>query len=261
MQGRTVVLAERGKGERPASLKADRARRLTYFDAGCPGLMVRVTPKEARTYSCLYKVKGEDVVRRATIGTVEEARDGLEQVSLSDARAKAREILKAAKEGRDLPAENEAAIVARVAERAKAKLEAGSLGDLVERFLTDGKRKKGEPLAPSTLAAYSRTLRRDVVPVLGKIPPRDITRLHVRGLVEGIRRQGHAVQANRTLAATGRLFAWAVENDHLTSSPCVGLRQTTEKARDRVYTPDELRRISERREGRSSSSTSPRSCS
>jgi integrase len=200
-----------------------------------------VSPKGARSYSCLYRVKlpkgsTPAPVQRYTIGPVSE-------VTLTAARETVRRIREAARLGRDLPAEMVAASAREATEAAKAKAAAGSFAELVERFLADGKRRKGQPLAESTRAAYARTLNRDVVPVLGAIPPAEVTRAHVRGIVDGIRDKGHPVQANRTLAAVSRLFNWAASKDLVPSNPCAGLTQTAEAARERVYRVEELRRI------------------
>jgi integrase len=79
--------------------------------------------------------------------------------------------------------------------------------------------------------------------MLGAVSPTAVRRADVRALVEQIR-LNHPVQANRTLATLRRLFNWAVEDkEYVPTSPCVGVKVSTEKPRDRVLSNDELRRI------------------
>jgi integrase len=208
---------------------------VTYFDKGQAGLVVRVTASGVRSYSCWYRVRGLGA-RRLTIGRVEE-------VALADARQRARDIRQAARQGRDLGAEEQAAQAEADAAAAKAALVGDTFSALSEKFLEDGRTRRGAPLAPATLAFYRRVLAHDVLPVLGTIPPPEVTRAHVRAMVDGIRQKGAETAANRALAVTGAVFGWAVSKDMLPVSPVLGLRQTPESARERFYSTQEIKAI------------------
>ena len=74
----TVLLTERGRGQRPSALPLA-AQRMDYHDAALPGFMVRVTPNGVRTFAVWYRVRGSGEARRLTIGRVG-------TISLADAR-------------------------------------------------------------------------------------------------------------------------------------------------------------------------------
>jgi integrase len=105
--------------------------------------------------------------------------------------------------------------------------------------------KRGEALAPRTLDEYRRVLKADVLPALGGIVPAEITKAHVRALVDSIRAEGHPVHSNRVLAVLKSIFSWAQRKDLVAISPCAGLTGTREYPRERVYSNVELRTILE----------------
>jgi len=209
--------------------------RIDYWDQKATGLALRVTGK-ARTYCVWYRVNG--AARRFTLGPADE-------IGLADARARASAIRDQARTGVDAVVVKRAA----AAEAQKVRLVGETFADLTARYLDcaakgDGM-KRGEALAPRTLDEYRRTLKADVLPSLGAIAPREVTKAHVRALVDSIRAEGHAVHANRTLAVLKSVFSWALRKDLIGSSPCAGLVATREHPRERVYTDAELRAIVE----------------
>ena len=87
------------------SLKPPALGRLEVFDALCPGLVLRVTPRGVKSFSVVYKVPGEGGVgptgrlltgpqHRVTLGRYP-------ALDFPAAREEAREILKAVSELRD----------------------------------------------------------------------------------------------------------------------------------------------------------------
>src|SRR5918995_2413234 len=164
--------------------------RIDYWDQKATGLALRVTGK-ARTYCVWYRVNG--AARRLTLGPADE-------ISLADARARASAIRDQARIGVD------AVVVKRTAaaQAQKAKLVGETFSDLTARYLESAARgdgmKRGEALAPRTLDEYCRILKADVLPAVGAIRAGEITKAHVRALVDSIRAEGHAVHANRVLA-------------------------------------------------------------
>ena len=78
-------------------------------------------------------------------------------------------------------------------------------------------------------------------PWIGERRVGEITRRDIRDLIDGIVDRGSPVGANRTLAVLRRFFAWLIERDVLSKSPCAGLKKPTlERSRDRVLSDDEL---------------------
>jgi integrase len=156
-------------------------------------------------------------------------------MSLAAARAEAAKVMEAARRGEDVAAARKAAR----AEAQKARLVGETMTDLAERFLES----HGPKLAPRTRREYERNLRKDVLPAIGKLGPRDVERAHIRALVEKIAKRA-PMQANRTLATLSKLFTWAVSKDLLLASPCVGVEKpSAEHIRDRTYSSEELRAI------------------
>jgi integrase len=97
---------------------------------------------------------------------------------------------------------------------------------------------------PRTLAEAERLLRLHVIAPWGRRPIDSITRRDVRDLVEKLIANDAPITANRLFSLIRKFFNWAVEHEIVAASPCAGLRPpTTETARDRVLTDDELRRV------------------
>jgi integrase len=69
----------------------------------------------------------------------------------------------------------------------------------------------------------------------------EITRRDVLDLLDRTVDRGSPIAANRTLAAVRKLFAWCVDRDIITLSPCSGVKPPAlERSRDRVLTDSEL---------------------
>jgi integrase len=228
----TVTLTAKSALALPAG---EGGARIDYWDQKVAGLVLRVTAK-ARTYSAWYRMNGG--VRRFTLGPAEE-------ISLADARARALEVRAQRRMGVDAVAVKRAS----AAEAQKARLVGETFADLTARYLESAARgdgmKRGEALAPRTLDEYRRLLMADVLPALGGIAPGEITKAHVRALVDSIRAEGHAVHANRVLAVLKSIFSWALRKDLMATAPCAGLAATREHPRERVYSDAELRAIVE----------------
>jgi integrase len=228
----TVTLTAKSALALPAG---EGGARIDYWDQKAAGLVLRVTGK-ARTYSAWYRING--AVRRFTIGPADE-------ITLADARASALEVRAQRRLGVDAVAVKRAA----AAEAQKARLVGETFAELTARYLEsagsgDGM-KRGEALAPRTLNEYRRMLKADVLRCLGGIAPGDITKTHVRALVDSIRAEGHPVHANRVLAVLKSVFSWALRKDLVATSPCAGLAATREHPRERVYSDAELRAVVE----------------
>src|SRR5271167_1901771 len=242
---RRVALTDR-------SLKALRAapdgRRATVWDALMPGMAVLVSGKGKRSFYAVKRRAGAEQPTWVLLGAYP-------VVSLAEARAKAREALAALAEGHD-PAERrreserrrEAATFAAVAEDFCSRLDRGRIPKA---------RGKGPLRDPKTLAAV---IRRELIPIFGKKPIAEVSRLDVIKLVEAIvdrggerpapgtrRRDGGPYAARHALSAARRLFSWAVDRDILAESPCDRVKAAAThgapESRTRVLADEELRRV------------------
>lgn len=195
---------------------------LDYWDADAlPGgwFGVRVSDSGRRVFTLGYRVNGRS--RRMTLGP-------WPTVSLADARDKARELLHAVVDGDDPQAE-------KVESR-----HAATLADLGDAFL---KSKEAQAWRASTRVEFERIVRKEIAPALGLLKPAEVKRADVRAFVENIAERA-PIMGNRCFEVLRRLYTWALSRDLVEVNPCMGMtRPTTEKARDRVLTADELRAV------------------
>ena len=122
------------------------------------------------------------------------------------------------------------------------KLESRRAGDfqsLWKTFYEDQRHR----LKPTTLKEWKRIVEKDIIPVFGRIPPSEISRADIKANLKTISQRGGYI-ANRTLEVIRRIYSWAVEEEIVESSPCLGLKKLhKEKSHERVLTTDEIRKI------------------
>lgn len=207
-------------------LKPHPARRITFVDEDTPGLILRVTPGGALSWSAWYRYHGQP--RRFTIGRYPEW-------GLADARQRAREVI--ADAGREI----DAAAIKRQ-QRVEAQ-RAAVRGDTFQALAEKCLKAIGPRLRPRTLEEYTRALKADVYPKLGKLVPERIERGGIRALIADKAAEA-AIQANRTFGVVRRVFSWALSEELISVSPCAGLRPpSVERIRERVYTDLEIRAL------------------
>lgn len=196
--------------------------RTDYRDELLPGFFLRVTPQGTRTFGIVYTTR-DGRLRRCTLGPVG-------PLGLSQARAQAKRLRGAVAQGEDPHGDR---MTAR-----RMKLTADTIEDLVEAFLTS---KEAMAWRPKTRQEFARILNIEVVPVLGDLKPDEVKRGEVRALVDRLAERA-PIMANRVFEVTRRLYTWAIGKDLVETSPCLGLsKPSTETARDRVLTEDEIR--------------------
>jgi len=188
---------------------------IDYFDQRLPGFALRVTEHGHKSWTVLYRHGGR--LRRLTLGTYP-------QVSLADARAKAREALLASVQGHDSAGEEQT-------ERGAATV--GELAhEYVEHHAKPNKR---------SWRRDQRILEREVLPRWRHTKANAVTRRDVRQLLDDIVARGAPIQANRILALVRKVFNFGIEHDILEVNPCHGLRRPAEeRQRDRVLSADEI---------------------
>ncbi len=99
--------------------RAPKGKRIERFDAGAPGLALRVTDRGVKSWSVYYRLNGKH--RRSTIGTYPE-------IGVAEARERAGEIKKQAKQGVDPK-------VAADAEKAAVQAGAQTFGAIAEKYI------------------------------------------------------------------------------------------------------------------------------
>jgi len=147
-------------------------------------------------------------------------------MSLADARAKAKELLGAVMQGQDPAAEKHAA------------RNAPSFSNLVQEYLERHAKPKKRSWKKDDYM-----LRKYVPEAWSHMKVAEITRRDIRAHLEALADRVPA-QANRTLALLRTVFNFAVSRDMIPASPCARIeRPARDHARDRVLTPDEIRRV------------------
>ena len=114
--------------------------------------------------------------------------------------------------------------------------------DLVETIFAQYRDRHLATLRPSTRREIARLFEKRVLPTWGKRRISEISKRDVIAALDEMVASGAPVSANRLLAYLTAFFNWAISRDVLTVSPCAGIkRPTTQKARDRALTDDEVR--------------------
>ena len=147
---------------------------VVYWDAGCPGFGVKVTPKGRKVFIVLYRTGGgSSKLRKYTIGPYG-------RVTLHQARVAAQKVFAAKLEGRDPASEKR---------EAKRRVVADRVEDLLETFIAQHlsqNRSGGE---------ISRLLRREMGKPWAGRSIHEITKRDVVELISAIKQRGAPVAA------------------------------------------------------------------
>jgi len=203
---------------RVRAIKPPERGQVDYFDERVTGFALRVSQGGHKAWIVTYRHAGR--FRRLTIGPYP-------RLSLADARGRAGDALHAAAQGRD-PAEEKQAV----------RLEE-SFDELAHEYL-----ERHAKVHKRSWREDERILKRELLPRWRRVKAKSITRRHVRRILDGIMERGSPIQANRTLALTRKIFNFGMQQDMVEVNPCQGLsRPGQESQRDRVLSPDEMRKF------------------
>jgi integrase len=194
-----------------------------YWDSGCPGFGVKVTPKGRKVFVVLYRTGGAGSrLRKYTIGPYG-------RVTLHQARVAAQRVFAAKLEGRDPAAEK------RVAKR---RIVTDRVEELLETFIVQHVSQN------RSAREISRLLRREVGKAWGHKSIHEISKRDVVEVVSAIEQRGAPVAANKTLKVIKTFLRWCVGRAVLDRSPTEGIPlPAKEVARDRVLSDPELAQI------------------
>jgi integrase len=196
---------------------------VVYWDSGCPGFGVKVTPKGRKVFIVLYRNGGANSkLRKYTIGPYG-------RVTLHQARLAAQKVFAAKLEGRDPAAEKR--------ER-KRRVVADRVEDLLESFIAQrlSQNRSGGEIA--------RLLRREVGRAWTGKSIHEISKRDVIEVISAIEQRGAPIAANKTLKSIKTFLRWCVGRAVLDQSPAEGVPlPAKEVARDRVLDDDELAQV------------------
>ncbi len=191
------------------------------WDEGIPGFGLRVMPSGRKSFVVQFRAGRR--ARRMSLGpsTV---------LTCDQARTRAITIIAAVKNGDDPAAERD------------AKRNAATVRELAERF---DREHIAVRLKASTAKEYRGTLKRFILPALGRLAVPEITRADVAKFHHDLRHIPY--QANRCLEVVSKMFVlaemWGLRPDG--SNPRKHIRKYPEERRERFLNSAELRRIGE----------------
>src|SRR5262245_33589370 len=175
---------------------------VVYWDAGCPGFGVKVTPMGRKVFIVLYRTGGAgSKLRKYTIGPYG-------RVTLHQARVAAHKVFATRLEGRDPAAEKR---------EAKRRIVGDRVENLLETFISQRlslNRSGGE---------ISRLLRREVGKTWAGRSVHHLSKRDVVEVVAAIEQRGAPVAANKTLKSLKTFLGWCVGRAILDQSPADGV--------------------------------------
>ena len=215
--------------------KAKNGKRVERFDAGSPGLALRITDQGVKSWSVYYRLDGKH--RRLTIGTWPE-------IGVAEARDQAREIKSQAKAGVD-PKES------RKGEKAVAKDEAAdTFGAIAEEYIKieclGRELANGKVLAPKLKRGWEveRIIRRELMPHWQHRPLAELRKRDAIKLTEGLVDAGKPAAAHRLHEIIRRIGRWAARRDEIDLNPFADMDPPTNKViRDRYLKPGEIKAV------------------
>jgi Arm domain-containing DNA-binding protein/integrase-like protein len=189
-----------------------------FIDRSEPGLMFRVAPSGVKSWSLLYRRRGDNKRRRLKLGRFPE-------VGLAAARAKAIRLKEAIADGADPAAP------------AMEPQNVETIDQLLNRYLQDS-----PPASAKWRNEVERIFRANVRPAIGEKKLNTVKRTDVLAIVNAMKDRGAGVAANRTLAAIRRAFNWAVAEEYMDANPAARIpRKVKEDPRNRALGEAEIR--------------------
>lgn len=196
-----------------------RPAKVDYWKKGCKrfGLRVSWSGKKSWVYQYRFRLR----THRITFGSYPE-------MKLAEANARAEQARIAIADGRDPAAEK------------YANDHAKTFADLCDEYM-----KRHAIPKKKTWKEDQRIIDRDLLPKWKHSAPSEITRSHVRAVVEAVYDRGAHVHANRVLALIRKMFNFAIEREWLEHNPCHQVKPPggKERPRERVLNDEEIRQV------------------
>jgi integrase len=219
------------------------------WDAEVKGLHVRMPSSGRAVYRFWYRSGGTQKV--VTLGA-----HGV--VTAEQARDRARALAGAVAEGRDPTAERKAARQAALEEERRAV----SVAELVERWLVEG-RDAAPSKRESSWDTDARKLRRHIVPLLGRVQVRSLTKDDIaqaqRAIAAGRtaidekteNKRGRAIVrggagvARSAIMSLSACLTWAVDQEIIAANPVARVKKLPKRTMERYLSEVEVARLLE----------------
>jgi integrase len=196
------------------------------WDVLLPRFGVRVSPRSK--------------VWLVTVGASKRRFGRFPELSVADARAKARQLLtdsSAGNQGRLGGGPLRRPGVAR--QQATDDSGADTFGELAAAFLSHGRTKRGRVLRPATLKEYRLALLTYANALQAK-PVREIGRRDVAAVITSVAQKSGTTSAMRCRATMSRFLGWCVAQGHIEANPATGTEGYSVERRSRVLRDGEL---------------------
>jgi integrase len=190
--------------------------RTDFWDEGITAFGVRVSPEGRKSFFLMYWNSGRR--RRLKLGE-------FPRLSLAQARKEAMAKLGDLARGID------------PAERRDALRTGETFAEVAEQYLSQWARSEKRSWRED-----ERILQRDVLPVLGRIKVREVTKRDILKVLDALIQRGAPIGANRTRAVISRVLSWAVDRDLVEANVCAAVRRpAAERKRTRMLNEQEIR--------------------
>lgn len=218
------------------NLKPPASGRDEYNDDALKGLTLRVSSTGSMTWNLRYTIKRSvKPQQRVTLGPYP-------QISLKDARARARDIVDAAQQGIDLIEQENRQKDAEI--KKKQKENENTVTALVDRYMNDYRQSNRQTSYKVALSQVNFIKQH-----LGDMPVAAVKRGDVMRMLE---LKGRTITANRIWARMSTFLSWCVTKELIEHNVCRDVTRRDlqkayvlkkEKPRERVLTDDELKAV------------------
>jgi integrase len=226
------------------ALRPDPAGEFVQGDLAVPGFGVRVRPSGTPAYVLAKRMPGDTKPTRITIGRITD-------ISLTDARDRAREAARAVRQGVDVNAEKRREAVARKAERKRVReveaeigYQPGTFGETAERYI------RQECASLRRGAEIAAIIRRHLLPAWGDRQLEELRRRDLTAVLDPIVAAGRMQAAHKLREVAIRVINWAIDRGDLDVNFLATASRGRRRAgilrrtrRDRVLTNDEIRAL------------------
>jgi len=188
-----------------------------YYKRESGGFTIRVMPSGVKTWLYVYTFEGKR--KEMNLGQYPD-------VLLSTARERHGDAKKLLANGIDPGATDR--------QEKEERRKAPTMADLCDEYL-----KKWAESRKKSWKEDERTIKADILPVLGKLKVKDITRRDVVLLLEE-KAKTAPVMANRVQALLSKIFNFGIDRHVCDANPCVRLKLTKEKPKERALSDAEI---------------------
>ena len=201
-----------------AAIKAPEQGQIDWWDSSFPGFGMRVSFGGRKVWQVMYRHGNRK--RRMKLGPYP-------ALSLADARELAIAALRDAALGKDPAAAK------------KAERMAGTFKELASEYMEQYAKKEKRSWKKD-----QSMLDHDILPAIGTLKAKDVTRLDIIRLLDSTKNRGAPVMANRVHEVVRRVYSWGMaRDDNMLVNPAVGIERHKEQAREVVLKDDEIKNL------------------